>query len=272
MTRFFPAIGFILFGVLVCPAPGQNATDLFSKAPPDVDEALRARVSKFFQAQVEGKFRQAERYVAEESRDAFYEMKKTKYPKYEIRTINYSDNFTQAMVLVLVETFMPLPGFEGKPVPMPLKTTWKIVDGEWYWYMDPAAAKLTPFGQMTPGPPMDPNAKPGAPGSIPQANDAQALLHGLQVDKRTVLLKSKEASSDRITFVNGLPATVSLRLNPVEFPGLEIKFEPVQMKRGEKAVAFFHFEPKGAAPPAALRIYIVVDPLNYVIPVGVNFQ
>ena len=57
-------------------AAQTKPTDIFEKAPPEVDNALRERVSKFFQAHVDGKFRLAEEVIAEDSKDFFYNMEK----------------------------------------------------------------------------------------------------------------------------------------------------------------------------------------------------
>jgi len=129
-------------------ALAQNAADVFSKAPPDVDDALRARITKFYQAQVEGKGRRAEELVAEDSKDVFYNMGKPKMLSFEIRDITYSENFTKAKAMILVEMYVPMPGFAGKPMKVPGSTTWKIENGLWCWYIDPDLVNATPFGKM----------------------------------------------------------------------------------------------------------------------------
>lgn len=267
-----PRILILVFAAafLLRPATGQNPAELFSKAPPDVEEALRARVSAFFQAQVEGKFRQAEQYVAEDSKDSYYEMNKTKYLKYEIRNINYSDNFTKAIVLVLVQAYVAMPGMEGKPVPVPLKTNWILLDGQWCWHVDPVDMKVTPFGKMNPGPYPDPDA--AGPSTTSQPATVESVLSGIKVGKRMVQLKSKQASSDQIEISNGLSGTLWVTLNPIEVAGLQIKFDPAEMKMGEKTVVSFHYEPQGTTPPSGIQIYLIVNPLHYVIPIYVTFR
>jgi hypothetical protein len=257
---------------LLRPAVGQNPTDLFSKAPPDVEEALRARVSKFFQAQVERKFRQAEQYVAEDSKDNYYEMSKTRYPKFEIRNIQFSSNFTKAVVVVLVYTHMAFPGFDRDLIPMPLQTNWKVVDGQWYWYLDQAAMNMTPFGKLTPGPSPDSDAGQTKPSGASQPASVQSVLGGIKVEKQVVELKSTEASSDQMVITSGLPGSLSLKLNPIDIPGLQIKFDPPELRNGEKTVVSFHYEPHGTVPPKSVRIYLIVSPIHYIIPVDVAFR
>ena len=65
-----------------------------------VDEALRARIGKFYQAHVDGKFRSAEQYVAEDSKDFFFEMEKQRYLSFREPEISYSDHFTKAKVIM----------------------------------------------------------------------------------------------------------------------------------------------------------------------------
>jgi len=53
------------------------------KAPPEVNEALRARIDKFYGAFMKGKFREAYLLVSEDSQDAFMESSKDTYTSCE---------------------------------------------------------------------------------------------------------------------------------------------------------------------------------------------
>src|SRR6266849_1458884 len=66
----------------------QDSSDLFEKAPPPIDEALRARVDKFYQSYVTGKFREAFALVAEDSQDAYFAAPKPQFKKCETIRIN----------------------------------------------------------------------------------------------------------------------------------------------------------------------------------------
>ena len=61
------------FAFLTALAAAQTATNPFDKAPPNVDDALKTRVTEFYQDHIDGKFRKAEQLVAEDSKDAFYD-------------------------------------------------------------------------------------------------------------------------------------------------------------------------------------------------------
>ena len=53
---------FLIAGAM---ASGQDNSELFEKAPPPIDEALRARVTQFYQAYTAGKFRDGKADVVE---------------------------------------------------------------------------------------------------------------------------------------------------------------------------------------------------------------
>jgi len=251
----------------------QPPADLFTKAPPYVDEALRARISKFYQAMVEGKARQGEQYVAEDSKDIYYDMAKPRYLSFEIRDIHYSDDFTKAKAVIVVQTFSAVPGFQSKPLPMPIPSLWKVVDGQWYWYVDPESLKATPFGKMTPGP-YPAGSTPGAPPAMPDLSkgfDLKTLWKQVHVDKRIVQLKAGEPSSEQVMISSDLPGELSLQLQGLDVPGLELKLDRTELKAGEKAILSFRFEPHGDAPHSVVA-NLLVQPINYLIPIQIQFQ
>src|SRR5664280_1083651 len=144
---------FTLLAVFATGLFAQDAGDLFNKPPADVDLALRARITAYYDLHVKGEFRKAEALVADDSQDFYYNASKTKYLSFEIARIEYSDNFTRAKATVVCEQYIMLPGFMGKPMRIPMPSTWKLVDATWYWYLDPESLRATPFGKITPGGP-----------------------------------------------------------------------------------------------------------------------
>ena len=95
-------LAFALTAVLTLGA--QEKPNLFNAAAPDVEKALRERVSGFYQAYVDGKFRSAEQYVAEDTKDLHYNQEKTKIKGFEIIKINWDDSFKKASVVTLIQT------------------------------------------------------------------------------------------------------------------------------------------------------------------------
>jgi hypothetical protein len=267
--RLFGRLAFAS-ALVLCPGFAQNPADLFAKAPPDVDEALRARMSGFYQSQVDGKARQAEKYVAEDSKDYYYDMQKPKYLSYEIQRIDYSENFTKAQAVIVVKMYLPFPGFQRDPLPVPIGSRWKVVEGQWYWYYDQEAARMTPFGKMTPG-----AAPTGANSNVRDVSkgpDVASLRKQVQVDKREVQLKIREASSGEVAISNHLPGGITLHLQPLAVSGLTVQLDREELKGGEKAVVSFHFQPGEVARYAPVTAIVMVQPLNFQIPIKVFFQ
>lgn len=243
--------------------------------PPEVDAALRARISLFYQAHVDGKFRLADEVVAEDSKDAFFAAAKPRYHSFEIVRINYSDNFTKAEAVVSCKADW---FFHGKVsvVSLPATSTWKVVDGKWYWYVVMSNERKTPFGTMH----FDPNQKPstGGPAAPPPVMPgdpkelAQRILQSVQVDKKALMLSSYEPSSGEVHIKNGMMGPISLRADiNGRFPGLTATLDKTDLKAGESATLKIACEPKDKTPKPKLTAQIYVEPINQVITVQLTF-
>jgi hypothetical protein len=240
----------------------QTPADLFNKPPADVDQALRARITEFFQDHVDGKYRQAEALVADDTKDYFYSGNKPKYLSFEIRSITYSEGYTKAKALVMCEQILPFPVFAGKPVNVPTPSTWKLEDGQWYWWVDPALVNQTPWGVFKPGPGVSPGQI-----TLPNAEDVlRNASRQVKADKTAVSLKPG-GGSDEVTIANAAPGpmTVSV-LTPLT--GVEVKPDHLEIKAGGKATMTFHAA--GNAKPGAISLR--VDQTNAVIPIQVAIQ
>ena len=212
----------------------QTPADLFNKPPSDVDQALRARINEFYQLQAEGKFRQAESLVAEDTKDTYYNASKTKYISFEISRIEYSNEFTRAKATVLCEQIVPIPGFMDKPLKVPIPSYWKIVDGKWYWYVDPQLLRQTPFGVAKVP---DPSAAQGATLpeiKIPTAEEMKYIFTQVKADKQQVELAA--GGTQDVTITNGAPGPMTLVVYGTPPAGVEATLDRAELKAGEKAV------------------------------------
>ncbi|MEK7404923.1 MAG: hypothetical protein AAB225_07420 [Acidobacteriota bacterium] len=252
--------------LVAIPLLAQTAAELFEKAPPAVDEALRARIKLFYQAHLDGKFRLADQVVAEDSKDAFFSAEKTRYRGFEIARIVYEDNFTRARAVVAVDTEFVAVGMGRVPVKMPLTTLWKVVDGQWFWYVDPEAGKQTPFGPMKPG------AEGGGASPLPSAPpDARALLNLVRADRSEVRLSSYEPSSGEVTITNGMPGRVTLALEYNGFRGLEVELDRTELDAKQTARLMLRCRPADKAPKPTVTVTVRVQPSGQAIPVRVTF-
>lgn len=257
---------FLLFTAFTCSLLAQSTpTDVFSKAPPQVDEALRASVTLFYQAHVDGKFRKAEEVVAPDSHDIFYEMEKQRYISFEISSIAYSDEFTKAKVITAVEMDWRNPRVGVMRVKPPLASMWRLENGKWLWYTVARKDWDTPFGKMTPGPDVPRKIetfKHVTPGEV---------LAQVRASKGTVSLSSFEKSQDVVEVKNGMPGNISLRLDGVTMPGLEMKIDKPVLKSGEAANVTFNYAPETKNPKGAIIVDLHVQPTGQVIPLRVQF-
>jgi hypothetical protein len=221
----------------------QESSDLFDKAPPPIDEALRARVDKFYQAHVTGKFRDAFALVAEDSQDAFFAASKAQFKKCETIRINWSEQFTKAKV---VESCDGEFRFHGQTVPVkrPMTSDWKLVDGEWYWCYVKPTMRSDPFSPtgLVPIPESTPAPNQGKP---PSANEISALaariLQMVKVDKTTINLRSDESSKDELHIRNEMPGAISFTVGPVALPGLKITPAKTELQANEETTVLFEY-------------------------------
>jgi hypothetical protein len=259
----------ILALMLVSGVWAQSPDGFVDKAPPDVEEALRARITAFYQAHVDKKFRQADEYVAADTKDFYYESTKPPYLAFEIGKITYSDNFTKAKAVVSCKIRFMLPGFGDNPVMSPVPSTWKLENGQWYWYVDQKAGRATPFGVMKP------QAGVSSAGGLPplaSAPSLDTLWKSVQADKNSVQLSAREPSSDLVTISNKMPGNISLQLDAPKTPGLEVVLDRAELKAGEVAKITFHSEPQEKPVNRIAQVRVTVIPTNQVIPITVAIR
>jgi hypothetical protein len=115
----------------------QSPADLFNRPPKGVEEALRPRIEEFYHAHVAARYQDAGKLVAPDSRAFFEASNKPKYVGFHVGKIEYSEDFTKAKATVVVEQFFAVEGdASGKPQKIPIPSRWKLVNGQWYWYVD----------------------------------------------------------------------------------------------------------------------------------------
>ncbi len=238
--------------------------DFFDKAPPDFDDALRARITGFYQAHVDKKFRQADQYVAEDTKDFYYEASKPLYISFQIDRIIYSDNFTKAKAIVTCKMHVVV-GFVDQVSMVPTPSTWKLENGQWYWFVDQKAGRDTPFGHWSPQ-----GTSAGVLPSMAGAPDVQSLWKNVQADKRSVKLNANESSSDQVTISSKM--AVTLQVESPKLPGLEVTLDRSELKAGEQAKLTIRSEPQENATPRTAELRIRVSPTNQVIPIAVAIK
>jgi len=269
MSRAFSAPA-LIFAVLV-PCAAQSLQDQLSKAPPEVDQRLRERISEFYQYHVDRKFRLAEKLVAEDTKEFFFEQKKKTILKFDIKEIQYSDDFTKAKATVICEQHVMIPGFAGKPMGIPVPSYWKLEDKDWYWYVDPDRLAETPFGVMKrPDPSSPAQENIDITSAINSAPDVEAIQKGVQADKDKVVL-APGREKDQVTLANLLPGKLTLSLHVPPVKGLSAALAKSELAGKERTTLHIAVDP--AAPitkPVLLRITAM--PMNKVLYVLVSYE
>lgn len=224
---------FAAIALLASLAFGQaTAQGPAAKAPAGGEDALRARIHEFYHYFETQEYRKAEKLIAEDSQDWFYNHNKPHYLSTAIQSIKFSDDRKQATVVLLCEQFIMIPGFAGKPMKVPTTSTWKLVDGQWFWYVDPMEARRTPFGMIPERP--DSGTASAGPAALPNIpTTADFALHLVKADKDTLEVKAGE--SGQVTFTNTAKGPMTLRVQDTP-DRVAATLDRTQLNAGEKAV------------------------------------
>lgn len=263
----------------------QEAANLFEKAPPDVDQALRARIAKFYQAFVDGKFRLADALVAEDSKDVFFAAEKKRYKACDIGNVTYSDNFTKAKAVVSCDTDYFMMGRQIA-VKLPISSQWKVADGDWFWYVTPISEQETtptPFGPVK----RAPLAQPGdqAPPTAAMMPDPAAVIsqvaNGVKVEQTSLEFNTTKSSKQEITLKNMMPGDVTVFAS-TSIQGLTVKPGKSQVHaKGDLTLAVaFKADDSSITCPTCLThpqdrlagdVILRVEPTGQEIPVHIKF-
>lgn len=244
--------------------------------PPEVEQALRARVKEFYQACVDHKFRDAEKLLAEESKDDFYNSEKPEYLAFQIQKIDWSDNFTKATVFVEVTVDMHISNVVVKGHPV-AEGDWRIIDGQWYMHLITKKERFrTPFGTIvqlgepSPKPVDDAAAKAFTPAAIKERT--KQILAGVTADPASITLDSVKPAEQTVKLTNGTPGIVELRLTQPELPGLSASIDRTRLAVAEQATMKITWSPKDAIAKPSATIHVVVAPTGQDIPLQVAFS
>jgi hypothetical protein len=271
-----PFLGLLAFG--------QDATTS-ETVPPEVDQALRARVTQFYSANISGKWSDAFQVVADDMKDAYLAASKDTYDKCETVKITYADTFTKAVVR---ENCHGEYRWHNSHIPatIPLTSTWKVVDGQWYWYWTKPTEMMTPWGlsKITPEAPRAPgsstvNTKVETvlkdPGSM-----AKTILSQIKIDKKEITLSGYETSRDEVHISNTMPGTISVKISCPPLPGFHVKQANSDVGPNETSTIVFEYDAEEAKkicgecsklPKPRLTAAIRIEPTAQYFPVKITF-
>jgi hypothetical protein len=265
----------LVFGVL-SPALFSQETSVFRKAPPEVDAALRPRVEEFYNLNMAAKFREAEKLVCEDSKDAYYGMNKLRPESFEISGITYSDNFTRAYVLVTAKVRHPMFG-RDQVLLAPVSSMWALQKSQWCFQVPhPKSGTLpTPFGPMLA--PKNPQGVQGAPApgqpTVPDQKVAspEKIYEGVTVSPRTLRFEYGVGGEQTVQFHNGLPGYVSLSISKPALPELEVVADKTDVPPRKSVALHVRYSPGAEKLSGVIRVTVRVEPLGEVFDLDIDF-
>ena len=262
---------FYLAGLTVLTVLGMGQSPLQS-APPKVEEALRARVGQFYTLFRQGKFRQAEELVAEDSKDTFYMTNKARHLGFEIRSVSFSPGAKDATVLTALKMIMPIMG--STPVTIPIATKWRYVEGEWYLYFrqyKPGDTVQTPFGpKKIPAE----SERLGILANIEKGPNLASLRRMYQVSAKELRFPSSAPGriTQEITVTNRSKGRLSLERRTKDIKGVEIKIAPEQAGPGEKIKASFTYIPAAGQQRRNHKVRFAISPISQHFSIDLIFE
>ncbi len=200
----------------------------FPQNPPKhVEQALRARVEEFYQLQVDKKFREAEKLVADDTKDYYYTSKKASYKSFRIDSIVWSPDFRSAKVTVAASVEMFFPGAGVQVLDLKFPSAWKIDHKLWSFHVDSDSRLDTPFGRMKPNTSAQSN---------PMATFAavSSVKTTLEFDPREIHLDAAHPTSVTINLRNALPGPLTIQ-TPIAAPGLDLVLTKSNLEGNESA-------------------------------------
>lgn len=264
---FSPRV-FTVAVLLSAPVWSQQAGTLFSKAPAGVEENLRGRIEAFYDLQMAGKFRDAETYVCEGSKDRYYNSSKKRWLSRDIQVIKFEESFQSARVTTIVETERPTQSGPMK-LSIPHPSIWKIEGDQWCFFIpEPDGQGIpTPFGMMRStggeGTPTSPTGQPVAISDV---------MGGVKLSRSEVMLSLSGPSSAVVEIENALPGSVELELSPVTVEGVAASLSSKILKRAETGKLTFSFDGNSKPAVREFEATVTVQPLGKAMRIRVRLQ
>lgn len=223
-----------------------------SPAAAEAEKALRTRAEKFYQLEVDRNFRAAWALVAEDTQDYFFNGGRNDITGFTIDKIELLENNKYARMTIKAKAVMRAPAMPSIAVEVPIVSTWKIENGDWYWYVDQSGGVDTPFGKMPGG-----GASGPAP-ALPGIPNVASFKNQVSIDRTAVVL-SDEAPVQTVAISNHLAGPVTVEVQPSGVDGLVVEVDNKVVGSQKQATVSFRAKP-GTKP--AGRVGIDVQPLG----------
>ena len=242
-------------------------------APPaDVDQALRAQATAFLKYQMEGNFRKAYELVAEDSQDYYLGANKEKSASLDLQKIEYSDNFTKAVVTSASKQVLIM---EGRSIEIPSGRTdrWRVENGQWKWYHDASKDVMpTLVGAMPVGSAGTSTTPPQLPKDLSPDAVAKAVQNipppSATISRNSVSFTVGKEATEEVVFHNNAPGPVRVEADLIaDYPGFVVQPKSFLLQPRNETTFKVTYRPtdKGIF-NAKLRLTIQPFETEYLIP------
>ncbi|HUB79672.1 MAG TPA: hypothetical protein VMB03_12790 [Bryobacteraceae bacterium] len=206
--------------------------------PPGVlEQAVRARANEFYGLLVQQKYRQAEAYVAEDTKDYYYAGPKPEIHQFEVLKVEFSDD-THARVITRCIEPIVMAGFPPGNVTVNVPTFWKLENGNWSVYespdkiRNPSGLRSVPVLPRPAGAALPTEAVPPPPDFRDLPKDAGFVFGKVRADKTEVKLSA--GGTETITIMNSSSGPITLEYG-YPLGGVEAKLDRTDVAGGGKA-------------------------------------
>jgi hypothetical protein len=185
------------------------------------EQAIRAQVTKFYDAMQAGKYRIAMSMVADESQDAFLAMDKPKLESYQIKSVEMESE-TKARVVTQVDRKIMIMG-QLVPSTFPQETFWVLEGGQWLWWDPPQRALKTPMGLMIPSAPgavASPQSAAEIKAKVEAGPKSAALVTSTSAEVRNLKISRSKPFEAEFTISNSLQGAIQFNVYLPELAGL----------------------------------------------------
>jgi hypothetical protein len=265
MTRHAIVSAMVMGVSALEPSAAQTVQNPFDKAPPDVEDSLRARATEFYQYHLNGKYRLAEQLVAEDAKDGFYAANKPDIKDFRIGEITFSEGYTKAKITIVAKMNISFMGMGAKLMDVPFPSYWKMDGGKWCWYIYNDPKRMTPFGPIN----SDTTSGKGDPSQAFKPIDISTISGAVKADQTSISLGTVVAQSERkVVLTNTLSGAVKLSLDEKQYEGINVKLEKTELKGGETTTLLISAKP--GKRPARLSVGVIVQPVNQMVQIEVK--
>ena len=169
---------------------------------------------------------------------------------------------------------MIVPMMGSEPVPFPVSTQWRLVDGEWYTHIarsKPGDIVQTPFGpkkvvehEYAPRVPMETEPRP----------DLKSVARMFRVDRDSLEFPTSSPGplSETILAENRSRGVLTIRNVSKPIKGIEIELKPASIPPGETGELTFIYRPAVRQLRRQFRTRFAIEPIGRRLAVKINFR